>query len=179
MGELGRSYPGDVGIFAPVLLNLIRLQPGQALYLPAGELHAYLEGTGIELMANSDNVLRGALTRKHIDVAELLTVLAFEQRAPHILTPRPVSEAERVYECPAREFVLSTIVVTAGTVYQSPAARSVEILLCTDGAAEVPDQGTGSVTALAKGTTVLVPAAVARYRLAGRAVIYKAAVPLP
>ncbi|MGD8955469.1 MAG: mannose-6-phosphate isomerase, class I [Desulfobacterales bacterium] len=177
MGELGKAYPGDVGILGPILLNLILLQPGQALYLPAAELHAYLEGTGIELMANSDNVLRGGLTPKHVDIEELLRVLNFEERTAHVLTPRSTAGGERVYECPAREFVLSTITVVSKTTYSSPRVRGIEILLCTAGAGKVTDQGTGEEVALPKGRAALVPAAVKGYVLEGEAVVYKAAVP--
>jgi len=178
MGELGKAYPGDIGIFGPILLNLILLQPGQALYLPAAELHAYLEGTGIELMANSDNVLRGGLTPKHVDIAELLRVLNFEERTAHVLTPRTTAGGEHVYECPAREFVLSTITVVSKTTYFSPTVRGIEILLCTAGAGKITDQGTGEEVALPKGRAVLVPAAVKGYVLEGEAVVFKAAVPI-
>ena len=80
--ELSERYPGDAGVLAALLLNLAVLAPGEALYLPAGNLHAYLSGAGVELMANSDNVLRGGLTSKHVDVAELLRVLDFTPRTP-------------------------------------------------------------------------------------------------
>ena len=83
--ELSERYPGDAGVLAALLLNLAVLQPGEALYLPAGNLHAYLSGAGVELMANSDNVLRGGLTSKHVDVAELLRVLDFTPRTPPVL----------------------------------------------------------------------------------------------
>jgi mannose-6-phosphate isomerase len=178
MGKLGKAYPGDIGIFGPIILNLILLQPGQALYLPAAELHAYLEGAGIELMANSDNVLRGGLTPKHVDIAELLRVLNFEERTAHVLTPHTTADGERVYECPAREFVLSTISVVSKTTYFSPTDRGIEILLCTAGAGKITDQGTGEEIALSKGRAVLVPAAVKGYTLEGEAVVYKAAVPM-
>ncbi len=75
--ELGERYPGDAGVLAALLLNRISLKPGEAIYLPAGNLHAYLHGVGVEVMANSDNVLRGGLTPKHVDVPELLRVLDF------------------------------------------------------------------------------------------------------
>jgi mannose-6-phosphate isomerase len=84
------AYPSDMGILSPALLNLICLEPGQAMYLPAGQLHAYLDGVGIELMANSDNVLRGGLTPKHVDVAELLSVVRFEEISIEILDPQAV-----------------------------------------------------------------------------------------
>lgn len=178
MSRLGAAYPGDIGIFAPMVLNLILLKPGQALYLPAAELHAYLEGTGIELMANSDNVLRGGLTPKHVDVAELLKVLNFEERTAHVLVPQPRANGERIYECPAREFVLSAVTVEPQTPYVSPPVRSVEILLSTAGSAGITDRGTGEEIAFPKGRSVLVPAAVKGYTLTGEAVVFKAAVPI-
>ncbi len=75
--RIGELYPGDVGVVSTLLLNLVRLEPGEAVYLPAGNLHAYLGGTGVEIMASSDNVLRGGLTPKHVNVPELLRVLDF------------------------------------------------------------------------------------------------------
>ncbi len=105
--QLHHKYPHDIGIVGALLLNLVWLQPGQALYLGAGNLHAYLEGTGIELMANSDNVLRGGLTPKHIDVAELLSVLDFTDGPPNILQGQGSPEA--VYFSPASDFRLSRI----------------------------------------------------------------------
>lgn len=178
MVTLAHSYPGDIGILSPLYLNLVRLEPGQALFLPAAELHAYLEGVGIELMANSDNVLRGGLTPKHIDVPELLAVLDFEERNPRVLSQRPGANGEYIYECPAREFTLSVINVNPENSYSSPQERSVEIHLCTTGAGKVIDMGTGEETALNKGCAVVIPAAVSGYILKGNATVYKAAVPI-
>jgi mannose-6-phosphate isomerase len=90
--RLAEYYPGDPGILAPLYLNLLRLAPGQALYLPAGILHAYVEGFGVELMAASDNVLRGGLTSKHVDVDELTRVLYFHPFTPEPINPRPPAE---------------------------------------------------------------------------------------
>jgi mannose-6-phosphate isomerase len=86
IAELAASYPGDPGIAISLMLNLVTLTSGEALYLPAGNIHAYIEGLGVELMAASDNVLRGGLTPKHVDVPELLNVLDF--------TPLPVPRLE-------------------------------------------------------------------------------------
>ncbi|BDH56299.1 hypothetical protein MTP03_12380 [Tsukamurella sp. PLM1] len=77
---LGERYPDDAGVLAALLLNRVVLEPGQALYLAAGNLHAYVSGAAVEVMANSDNVLRGGLTPKHVDVPELLRVLDFTPR---------------------------------------------------------------------------------------------------
>ena len=76
--ELNQTYPGDVGVLAALLLNVLTLAPGEAAFLRAGQLHAYLSGLGVEVMANSDNVLRGGLTTKHVDVPELVKVLDFD-----------------------------------------------------------------------------------------------------
>ena len=120
MLKLAEDYPDDIGVLSPILLNLICLEPGQALFLDAGELHAYLEGLGIELMANSDNVLRGGLTPKHVDVPELLRILKFEDQDVTLLKPGKSIANEFVYPSPAAEFVLSVITLNGGATYQSP-----------------------------------------------------------
>lgn len=107
--RLATAYPGDPGILSPLFLNLIRLEPGEALFLPAGELHAYLDGLGLEIMANSDNVLRGGLTPKHVDVPELTRRVRFRPRRPPVLRPETVSPIEAVYPTPVAEFRLSEI----------------------------------------------------------------------
>src|SRR4029079_18803021 len=108
--ELGERYPGDAGVLASMLLNRISLKPGEAIYMPAGNLHAYLHGVGVEVMANSDNVLRGGLTPKHVDVPELLRVLDFTPTAESALRPRSTREGiEIVYDTPAPEFAVSLL----------------------------------------------------------------------
>ena len=178
MLKLAEDYPNDIGVLSPILLNLIRLEPGQALFLDAGELHAYLEGLGIELMANSDNVLRGGLTPKHVDVPELLRVLKFEDRDVTLLKPGKSIANEFVYPSPAAEFVLSVITLNRGATYQSPKSRSVEILICTRGKATILDLSDETETQLSQGVSAIVPASVERYRIKGQGICYKAAVPL-
>jgi len=178
INRLAEEYPSDISIVSPILFNLICLEPGQALYLPAGELHAYLEGLGIELMANSDNVLRGGLTAKHIDLPELLKVVNFEPRPVELLKTKVLGANETFYITPANEFVLSSISLSRPTSYRSPTSRSAEILLCASGTAAVQDIGAGTDINIRQGDSVLVPAAVERYQLTGNAVLYKAAVPL-
>ena len=104
MVRLHKTYPDNIGVLFPLILNLVCLNPGQAMYLPAGQMHAYLEGVGIELMANSDNVLRGGLTSKHVDVLELLNILNFEKQPLSIIEPETRDECEKVYPTPARVF---------------------------------------------------------------------------
>ena len=177
MTRLAAAYPFDIGLLAPMLLNLVELKPGEALFLPAGELHAYLEGLGIELMANSDNVLRGGLTDKHVDVAELMKVLNFKSLSIDISPGIEKNETERVYPCDAVEFVLSMISVAEGHPFRSAGRGGVEIMLCTDGAAALQQQPGNEIVKIAKGDSVIIPAAVDGYMISGRGVLYRAAVP--
>ncbi|UCF92678.1 MAG: mannose-6-phosphate isomerase, class I [Desulfobacterales bacterium] len=177
MITLNQEYPEDIGVLAPLLLNLVELQPGEAMYLPAGELHAYLHGVGIELMANSDNVLRGGLTPKHIAIDELLDILNFSEREVTILQPIPRVPAEAEFCTPNDEFRLSVLDVQTGTSYRSGDVRSAEIMICTQGQADIRELPQGAVTCIAQGVSVLVPAAVPQYLIQGNARIYKASVP--
>ncbi|MBU4259512.1 MAG: mannose-6-phosphate isomerase, class I [Proteobacteria bacterium] len=178
MINLYKEYPDDIGIFAPILLNLISLKPGQAIFLPSGELHAYLEGLGIELMANSDNVLRGGLTKKHIDVPELLKVLSFEETDVNILLSQKDKDCEGVYYSMAKEFVLSVISDEKNISYTSSEKRSVEIILCTDGKASIADVELNENITLTKGASIIIPSSVNKYRIQGKATLYKASVPV-
>ncbi|WP_149360744.1 mannose-6-phosphate isomerase, class I [Lolliginicoccus suaedae] len=138
--QLVERYPGDAGVLASILLNHITLQPGEGIFLDAGNLHAYLHGVGVELMANSDNVLRGGLTPKHVDVPELLRVVDFE---PLELSPVPVRNAEpggtaeQVYQVPIDEFALSRIELDATGLLHSVShglsRGGPQIIACTRG----------------------------------------------
>jgi len=178
MIKLNEEYPGDIGVLSPLFLNLVRLEPQQAMYLPAGELHGYLEGVGIELMANSDNVLRGGLTPKHIDVQELLAVLNFIDGDLNILSPKNLTSGEAIYGTEAEEFVLSVIRVNKEAPFSSPRDRSVEMMICTEGEVSVTDLSAGDIMLLTKGASVIVPAAVEQYRIEGEGTLYKATVPV-
>lgn len=92
---IAHHYPGDPGVIAAMLLNYVQLQPGEALFLGAGVPHAYLNGLGVEIMANSDNVLRCGLTPKHVDVPELLRIVRFEATDPGVLRPEASPRAKR------------------------------------------------------------------------------------
>ncbi len=178
MIDLNKEYPWDIGVLSPIILNLICLEPSQAMFLPAGTLHAYLDGVGIELMANSDNVLRGGLTPKHVDVKELLNILNFEESDINILKMEKINPCEHRYETHAEEFALSVITVKTDMAYVSPDKRCVEILLCTDGNAVVTDLTGNYNIAVRKGLSILIPGVVEKYRIRGNAVFYKAAVPI-
>lgn len=177
--RLNRHFPGDVGVLAPLFLNLVCLQPDEAMAISCGELHAYLEGAAVELMANSDNVLRGGLTVKHLDIPELLRVLRFSESSVHILEPTWERLQEGVYPTQTEEFVLSVIKARTGGQFISTRNRAVEIMICTAGGGEITDMATADTLSLSKGTSVMVPAAVGQYEIHGDATIYKASVPLP
>lgn len=179
-GRLAKLYPGDAGILGALLLNLVHLEPGEAMYLDAGNLHAYLGGVGIEIMASSDNVLRGGLTPKHVDVPELMRVLDFADGPIVPLRGRGVDLDEETWEAPAKEFRLSRIHVGSRVVERE--VRGPEILLCVGGTAKVLPHG-GAEVALDRGAAIFVPASTGRYSLAPalpeKATFYRATVNLP
>ena len=111
--QLAEAYPNDAGVLTSLLLNHLVLAPGEAIYLPPGNLHAYLHGTAVEIMANSDNVLRGGLTPKHVDVPELLRVLDFTARDTQVRQGEPAGR-ETLYRTPMAEFRLSRLDWPAG-----------------------------------------------------------------
>ncbi|MGD9160523.1 MAG: mannose-6-phosphate isomerase, class I [Desulfobacteraceae bacterium] len=177
--KLNREYPGDIGVLSPLYLNVLQLNPGEAIYLPACELHAYLSGSGLEIMANSDNVLRGGLTQKHIDKAELMNVLSFTPAVPELIKRNRAEFFETIFPSVAEEFVLSVIELQdERTEYKKDGQRNVEIILCTEGKAQISDIKTGERQTINKGTSMLIPAAVEGYAIRGKATIYKASVPL-
>lgn len=170
------KYPSDIGAIAPLFLNYVYLEPGQAMFIQTGQLHAYLEGVALELMADSDNVVRGGLTPKHVDVQELLNIVKFKQLKTGIILPEKYRN-ENIYRTSAGEFVLSAINVTNSETYTSPEKRSVEIILCIEGRAVIVGSEDDKFD-MAKGKTVIIPASVKKYSISGKAILYKAAVPL-
>ena len=130
--KLNAYYPGDPGVLAALLMNRITLQPGDALFMPSGNLHAYLSGGGIEIMANSDNVMRGGLTPKYVNVDELLAILDFTPGLRSLITPIEESRGVWRYPTPAPEFALWRL-EPHGEPVAVPAAGSGRVLLVTDG----------------------------------------------
>lgn len=129
---LSDHYPANPGVLAALLMNRVKLQPGEAMFLDAGNLHAYLHGAGIEIMANSDNVLRGGLTSKHVDVEELVSILDFCPIADDRIEPEPVSPGVDRYPTPATEFALWRL-SPSGSSVEVPATESGRALVVTDG----------------------------------------------
>ncbi|HEY2645150.1 MAG TPA: mannose-6-phosphate isomerase, class I [Galbitalea sp.] len=152
--RLAAAYPGDPGIVIALLLNLVELKPGEVLYLPAGNIHAYLGGVGIELMAASDNVLRGGLTPKHVDVPELLKVLDFRPLPVPYLVPSHPSAGVSVFQPDVPDFELVVIEPGDGGVEFSPAGEA--ILLCTGGAVKIT--GANGTAELSRGQSLFATA---------------------
>jgi mannose-6-phosphate isomerase len=174
--RIGRAFPGDVGVVVALLLNHLVLEPGEALFLPAGNLHAYLRGVGVELMANSDNVLRGGLTAKHVDVDELLTVVDWVPRPVPVQSPD--SSVHR-FDVPVPEFGLTRLDGSAGAIDGTSFEPSgPEIVLVTAGAVTLVtssgrlelDQGQAAFAGPGDGSYRLVDRALGR-TLAWRATV--------
>lgn len=156
--ELGERYPGDSGVLAALLLNRLVLGPGEAVYLAPRSLHAYLRGTAVEILANSDNILRCGLTPKHVDLPELLTVVNFEHGDMPVLRGERVAPHLVVYPTEAPEFELSRLEWPAGessTVALHHAGP--QVLICTDGAVTLATPA-GSRLRLARGDSAWLPA---------------------
>ncbi|MFJ3903439.1 mannose-6-phosphate isomerase, class I [Streptomyces sp. NPDC090025] len=167
--QIAHHYPDDPGVLAAMLLNQVTLQPGEALYLGAGVPHAYLDGLGVEIMANSDNVLRCGLTPKHVDVPELLRIVLFEPIDPGVLRPEASASGEEVYDTPIDEFRLSRFVRPEGAVPTDVTAGTPQILLAVAGHPVV-----GAET-LAPGESVFVPAGETT-ELSGTGTVFRATV---
>jgi mannose-6-phosphate isomerase len=175
--DLDREYPGDIGVLSPLFLNVLELEPGEAIHVRAGEPHSYLRGVGMELMTNSDNVLRGGLTSKHVDVEELLSIVDFVTGPPETMIPAEGEAGERMYPTPAEEFVLSVIDVDEEHPYEGPGDRGAEILIVMEGEGSITDPEREEPLPMSRGDSAVVPACVTDYRIKGKATIYKAAIP--
>jgi mannose-6-phosphate isomerase len=171
--RIGMLYPGDIGIVTALLLNLLQLAPGEAIYLSAGNMHAYLQGMGMEIMANSDNVLRGGLTPKHVDVAELSRVLDFHAGPVSVLQGEQQDSA-RVYRTSAPEFELQSFQVLPGEGPSVTDRRGPEILFCEQGQLAL---SCGAETlSLAQGQAVFVAANEPNYSLRGEGRLFRASI---
>ncbi|MCG6863093.1 MAG: mannose-6-phosphate isomerase, class I [Chromatiaceae bacterium] len=169
----------DRGLFSLFLLNLVHLSPGEAMYLPAGELHAYLQGSGVEIMANSNNVLRGGLTPKHTDTEELLRILTFDAGEASVISLGfpPEEGGTVVYETPSEEFRLSRLRIAAERPYRSEVGHSLQLGVVTQGSVTLTTDGS-DVFELEQGGVLLVPHGL-DYRISSRedAVAFLAGVP--
>ncbi|WP_326765912.1 mannose-6-phosphate isomerase, class I [Streptomyces sp. NBC_01591] len=167
--RIAHHFPGDPGVIAAMLLNYVELQPGEALFLGAGVPHAYLDGLGVEIMANSDNVLRCGLTPKHIDVPELLRIVRFEATEPGVLRPEASPSGEELYETPVDEFRLSRFDLSPGAAPVDLTRDTPQILLCTGGAPKAGELD------LAPGASVFVPSG-EKVEVSGTGTLFRATV---
>lgn len=166
IAELAKIYPCDVGLFSPLFLNVIELKPGEAMFLFAETPHAYLKGVGVEVMANSDNVLRAGLTPKYIDVQALLTNTKFESIKLSELRLNPSQNRQRsVYPIPVDDFKFD--IIHDGTL--DVAVSSPEIVLCIDGAVELCSSQSRVI--LIAGESAVIPAATSSYSLNSKGTI--------
>lgn len=178
--ELHRGLQGriDRGLLFAFLLEFVRLEPGEALFLEAGVPHAYLRGAGVELMANSDNVLRAGLTEKNVDPDELQKIVRFDAARPRVLRAAPSGPfGVSVYETPAEEFRLRRFCLDASTCLDS-VADGPDTLLVTAGSIEVTDRRNLPLLELGPGQACLVPhGSEYRLRAANSATVFCASVP--
>jgi mannose-6-phosphate isomerase len=173
--QLADHYPGDLGVVVALLLNRVTLAPGEAIWMPAGNLHAYLSGTGVEIMAASDNVLRGGLTPKRVDVPELLRVLRFEVLADPVVRPMAVVPGVVTWPTPVREFALYRALLDEATPRVEVALAGPREALCLRGEVQV-DDGVAPVT-LGPGQAAFGPATGTRLTCTGSGELYLAALP--
>ncbi|MCY3911570.1 MAG: mannose-6-phosphate isomerase, class I [bacterium] len=160
--RIGDQHPGDIGVAIALMLNLVHLQPGQGLFLGAGNLHVYLHGVAVEIMANSDNVLRGGLTVKHVDVPAVLDVAHCRPLEVPVQSPDAPCYA---FQTPVPDFGLSRVEV-AGVRRFLPSGP--EIVLCASGSVSVAGH------AITGGGAVWVPAATGEYEVAGEGLVFRA-----
>ncbi|UZN01949.1 mannose-6-phosphate isomerase, class I [Cellulomonas sp. S1-8] len=172
---LERAYPGDPGAVTAVLLNPVTLRPGEALFVPAGAVHAYLGGFAVEIMANSDNVLRAGLTSKHVDVPELLRAVDCVAAPPIRIAPEHVYDATDVYYVPVDDFELSVTRVTGSGPCRLPSTGP-RVVLCLEGEVRLR-ASTGAEIALAAGQAGFVAAADGALSVTGRGRLVQASVP--
>ena len=168
--RVAAEHPGDLGVVAALLLRHRVLRPGQAVFMPAGGLHAYLHGTGIELLANSDNVVRAGLTGKHIDVPELLKLTDPAVDVP-VIVPRALGDGVAVYDSPAPEFRLFRAELGPGEI--ALPGDGARLVLCTEGTMTL--RAAQTALKAGRGESCFVSAADGLVTASGPAVIYFAA----
>ena len=173
MIRFAELFPDDPALLSPLYLNLFELKPGEALFLHAGTLHAYINGFGIELMANSDNVLRGGLTPKHIDQGELMRILNFIPVKPEIIRP-PANAGQYTYPVQCRDFALSVIRGNGekNTAFQMAPA----ICIVTSGELEVSGKAKHGI--IKTGESIFISHSENPLFFGGKFTLYAASIPL-
>ncbi|MBA5685370.1 mannose-6-phosphate isomerase, class I [Photobacterium damselae subsp. damselae] len=159
--DLSEQYPGDIGLFAPLMLNVLTLNPGEAMFLDACTPHAYIKGTGLEIMANSDNVLRAGLTPKYMDVPELVANTIFRTMSfDSLLLAANEAEGGLHYPIPVPDFKFSVYKQATGT---NISVNSAEILFAVDAPLTVT-HANGQTMTINKGESLFIPAYAQTYQ---------------
>lgn len=176
VANLAHHYPGDPATVASVLLNPVVLEPGDAIFVPAGTLHAHIRGIGVEVMASSDNVLRAGLTPKHVDVQETLACLDVRQGPPHLVVPRHTGTAT-IFRVPVADFELSLATISGDQPTSLPGAGP-RVVLCLTGEVGVEPNGRAAETLrLRRGEAAFIPAVTTHLSATGNGQIVQADVP--
>ncbi|NTW38696.1 MAG: mannose-6-phosphate isomerase, class I [Cellulomonadaceae bacterium] len=173
--SLAEYFPGDPAVVASLLLNPVTLTPGDAVFVPARTVHAHLSGLAVEIMANSDNELRGGLTAKHVDVPALLSTVDYTAAPPLRIAPEVFFGSTRVYYAPVDDFELSVTTLDDDAVHPLP-GRGPRVVLCLDGEATV-SAADGTSLALGRGGACFVPATDGALTVRGRGTVVQADVP--
>jgi mannose-6-phosphate isomerase len=176
--DLAALSPGDPGVLVALLLKHVHLSPGEGLFVPAGVMHAYLGGLAVEVMANSDNVLRGGLTPKHVDVAELLRVVRFSADLPQRVLLGVSDGLEQFFEVDVPHFRVSRVCVEPQRHWCATTRIGPEMLLCVEGKLNVMSPATESLT-LGPGECAWISAAQDVYCAAGQGTAYRVQVGAP
>lgn len=171
------QHPDDPACLAPLFLHLVRLEPGQGLFQSPGTLHCYLEGAAVEAMAASDNVLRGGLTTKRIDLPELLSVVRIHPEPVRIVEAACYGSGVESWSCPAEEFSLLRLRARAGAPAVWPGEGGLAVCICTAGRGELRALGTQEREAVSGGRALLVAPDAGGLCLEGEAEVWCAAVP--
>lgn len=169
--ELARCYPNDIGLFSPMILNVITLRPNEAMFIDARTPHAYIKGTGLEIMANSDNVLRAGLTSKHIDVDELVRCTLFESKSKSSLLCQPCIEGNRrCYSTPVTDFKFDVFMLAKEEAIN---VNSAEVVFAIDDDVSF-SHISGECLTIHKGESVFIPAYTENYTLSSKGRVARA-----
>ena len=189
ISRLGARFPDDSMVLAPAFMNLVTLEPGQALYTGAGVVHSYLGGAAVELQASSDDVVRVGLTDKHVDAVELLRIAGCEPLEPRVLQPRANAPGVLGFEPTPSGLLLERLELglerqggaTVVELDRSHARRGPALLVCTAGEAMVEAWcgRDGARERLRPTESVLLTAAASRCRLTGAATVFRAGLTAP
>lgn len=174
VARLAKHYPGDPGVVTSLLLNPVTLKEGEVMFVPAGSVHAYLSGTAIEVMSNSNNVLRAGLTPKHVDVPQLVKATDWVAAPPLRIAPEKFDDGRRVFYAPVEDFELSVTRVRLGRM-RPLAGRGPRVVLCLDGQVELMSRS--SALRIRRGQAAFVGADEGELSVRGRGSVVQSDVP--